>query len=218
MLKSDFVDVYQIDCIIRKNKKITLFVQKELCNWLYEFAPTHFISIQFPTNQRSTMMEISRNYLRTVMKYFQKQLSPRHWIRKPLLFIGFAEKNKVDKGKIHFHIFLQNNRYTDEKIITAMNKTIKHFKFSSDVINTQQINRTPYCSYIYGTKEIKANKKAHFDDSRIILSTEMFVKRTEYSKLSHKPFVVGPKTSKIITYKPDEKGATTRQIWVKCKK
>ena len=86
MINTDMVDVYKIDCVIRKNAKQTLILRREICDWLCEFAPTHFISIQFPTNQRSKSMEISRNLLRDVMKYFEKQLNPRHWFKKQLLF------------------------------------------------------------------------------------------------------------------------------------
>ena len=88
MINTDMVDVYKIDCVIRKNAKQTLILRRKICDWLCEFAPTHFISIQFPTNQRSKSMEISRNLLRDVMKYFEKQLNPRHWFKKQLLFIG----------------------------------------------------------------------------------------------------------------------------------
>ena len=97
MINTDMVDVYKIDCVIRKNAKQTLILRREICDWLCEFAPTHFISIQFPTNQRSKSMEISRNLLHDVMKYFEKQLNPRHWFKKQLLFIGFAEQNTADK-------------------------------------------------------------------------------------------------------------------------
>ena len=75
MINTDMVDVYKIDCVIRKNAKQTLILRRKICDWLCEFAPTHFISIQFPTNQRSKSMEISRNLLRNVMKYFEKQLN-----------------------------------------------------------------------------------------------------------------------------------------------
>ena len=196
---NDMVDVYRIDCIIRKNAKQTLILRREICKWLCEFAPTHFISIQFPTNQRSKSMEISRSYLRRVMKYFQKQLSPRHWFRKQLLFIGFGEQNSSDKW--HFHMFLQNNRYHNYKITAAIDKTIKHFGYSPDVVDIQTMNRTECKAYFYATKEIKANKDAHFDDNRVFLSTEIFPDNTKHSKSSHKPFVVAPKRDRIVSIK-----------------
>ena len=209
MINTDMVDVYKIDCVIRKNAKQTLILRRKICDWLCEFAPTHFISIQFPTNQRSKSMEISRNLLRDVMKYFEKQLNPRHWFKKQLLFIGFAERNTADKW--HFHLFLHNNRYHNDKIIKAVNKTIKHFKYSPTVIDIQTINRTQCKSYFYATKDIKADKQAHFDDNRVFLSTEMFPERTKHPKFANKPFVVAPLTNRIQTYKPNQIGAATRQ-------
>ncbi len=196
---NDMVDVYKLECIIRKNEQVTLFLQREFCDWLCEFAPTHFISIQFPTNQRSKSMEISRDYLGNVMKYFEKQFDIRHWFKHILPFIGFAEQNDIDRGKWHFHLFLQNNRYTEDKVNTATKETIKHFKFSPDVIDIQQIDRTPYRAYKYATKDIKANKKGHFDDSRVFLSNEMFYERTKRPKSANNPFVVAPLTNRILT-------------------
>ena len=211
MINTDTVDVYKIDCIIRKNAKQTFILRREICNWLCDFAPTHFISIQFPTNQRSKNMEISRNHLRKVMKYFQKQLNLRHWFKHILHFIGFAEQNTADKW--HFHLFLQNNRYHNDKIIRAINQTLEHFDYSKRVINIKTLDRTQCKAYFYATKDIKANKNAHFDDNRVFLSTEMFTRNKKHSKLSQKPFVVGIGPQRVISYKPDTKGATTRQIF-----
>ena len=209
MKNTDMVDVYKIDCVIRKNDKQTFILRREICDWLCDFAPTHFISIQFPTNQRSKSMEISRNKLRDVMLYFEKQLNPRHWFKRILHFIGFAERNTADKW--HFHLFLQNNRYHNDKIIRALYKTLNHFDYSQNVIDIKTLDRTQCKAYFYVTKDIKANKNAHFDDSRVFLSAELFTRNKKHSKSSQKPFVVGVGPQRIISYKPDTKRAPTRQ-------
>lgn len=165
-------DIYLNETIIRKNKDATSLLHKDIIDWLCEIEPTHFISIQFPTRQRSKSLELAVDRLKTTMKYFEKQLNIRHWYKKHLFFICFAESNTNNKW--HFHIFLVNDRYTDEEIMTAMDNTTKHFAFSKTVIDIRPIERTKRKVFSYVTKYLNANKLGHFDSNRIILSTDLF--------------------------------------------
>ena len=164
-------DIYQSTCRTYTNKAKTKIAREQITEWLYEFAPTHFISIQFPTNQRSKYMDKSIYRLKAVMKTFEKALNIRHWKRKHLLFIAFAENHK---SEWHFHIYLKNDRYTDKEISQATDTTINKFKFSSDVFNIKPIIYTPYWVYFYGNKEITVDKNYHFTRDRIFLSGELF--------------------------------------------
>lgn len=164
-------DIYKYNDYICKNENNTDKLKKEIIDWLYEFAPTHFISIQLPTEQRTNNLEISIKYLKSIMKYFQKQLSPRRWNKKHLVFIVFCENNAFDW---HFHIFLKNDRYSDLQLENTINKTNKKFNFSESVINIEPITKSPDKVYSYGVKAIFADSINKFDSFRIFLSTDIF--------------------------------------------
>lgn len=174
-------DVYQSTCRTYTNKDKTKITRKKITSWLYNFAPTHFISIQFPTRQRSKCVENSVYHLKAVMKTFEKSLNIRHWKRKHLLFIAFAEKHK---SELHFHIFLKNNRYTEEEISKATSTVVNKFKFSEDVFDIKPITCTPYRIYFYGNKEISVDKNYHFRRDYIFLSGELFNLPMDISKSS----------------------------------
>ena len=164
-------DVYKYDHKIIKNTEATNNLHQTTIDCLQQFAPTHFLSVQFPTTQRSYNLDKSLRYLKSVMKTFQKSLTPRHWNRKHLPFIAFAENTS---GPWHFHIFLKNNRYTDTKLLSGISQTMCKFKFSKDVLNLKPIITTPHNAYFYANKEIYADLNYHFNSSRIILSTDLF--------------------------------------------
>lgn len=164
-------DVYQSTCRTHTNKIKTKITRKKITSWLYRFAPTHFISIQFPTHQRSKDIEKSIYHLKAVMKTFEKALNIRHWKRKHLLFIAFAENHK---SEWHFHIYLKNDRYTDEEISQATCTVVNKFNFSKDVFDIKPITCTPYRVYFYGNKEISVDKNYHFRRDYIFLSGELF--------------------------------------------
>lgn len=177
-------DIYQNELRIYKNKKKTKELRKATAKWVHGFKPTDFISIQFPPKQRSKSLDTSLKHLKTVMKYFEKQLCPCNWFNKQLFFIAFAEINAAKQ--YHFHIFLCNDRYPAEKIYDAMDKTVNHFNFSDSVIDIRPINTTPYKAYFYGNKDLKANARGHFESSRIILSDELFMKDKTISPYKEK--------------------------------
>ena len=64
-------DVYHNELRIYKNKKKTKELRKATAKWVHGFKPTDFISIQFPTKQRSKSLDTSLKHLKTVMKYFE---------------------------------------------------------------------------------------------------------------------------------------------------
>lgn len=164
-------DPYKYDHKIIKNNDATQKLHQITADWIQQFAPTHFMSVQFPTTQRSHNLDKSLRHLKLVMKAFQKSLSPRHWNRKHLPFIAFAENTS---GQWHFHIFLKNDRYPDSKLLSGLYQTKCKFNFSQDVLNLKPILTTPYKAYHYANKEICADLNEHFNSSRIILSTDLF--------------------------------------------
>ena len=101
------IDTYKYNLYLSPNKATTKKLRINTADWLQQFAPTHFLSVQFPTRQRSHNLEKSLCYLKSIMKAFEKTLSPRHWNRKHLPFIVFAENTSKNW---HFHIFLKNDR------------------------------------------------------------------------------------------------------------
>lgn len=164
-------DIFLYENKIYANKEKTKILRNSITDWLYEFGPTHFISIQFPTNQRSYNLEKSIYRLKNIMKSFEKSLSPRHWNKKHLIFICFAE-NKP--GSWHFHLFLKNDRYTEEKLMSSIEYTAKKYKFSDTVIDIEPITYTPDRVFYYGNKELAADINGKFNSFRVILSTYLF--------------------------------------------
>ena len=60
------------------------------------------------------------------MKIFEKTLNPRHWYKKHLPFIAFAENTS---GMWHFHLFLKNDKYPEEKNIIWYGHNGKEIRF-----------------------------------------------------------------------------------------
>lgn len=170
-------DIYKEFRNIVKNKDKTEQFCIQMQKWLFEFQPTHFVSIQFPTAQRSDNLEKSVYRLKGVMKYFEKQLNYRHWYKKHLPFVSFAENTS---GMWHFHIYLKNDRYDNEKIDNAFVKTTKTYGYSPDIINVKQITYTPEKVFNYGNKEIQVDIKGNYEDFRFMASTDLFYVNTEW--------------------------------------
>lgn len=187
-------DIYQYEYKIYTDEDMTKLLGKSISDWLFEFDPTHFISIQFPTEQRSYSLEKSLYKLKAVMKIFEKTLNPRHWYKKHLQFIAFAENTSV---MWHFHLFLKNDKYPEEKILSGMDITAKKFAFSEDVIDIQKITRTPENLYSYVNKELTVDKNAKFNSFRIILSDDLFNLSIKQPNLSHKPSMAAPNNNQI---------------------
>ena len=187
-------DIYQYEYKIYTDEDMTELLEKSVIDWLFEFDPNYFISIQFPTTQRSYNLEKSVYRLKAVMKIFEKTLNPRHWYKKHLPFIAFAENTS---GMWHFHLFLKNDKYPEDKILSGMDTTAKKFAFSEDVIDIQKITRTPEKAFRYGDKEIDVDSTGRFNSCRIILSGDMFNLSMKQPNLSHKPSMAAPNKNQI---------------------
>ncbi len=69
-------------------------VKSEKQDWYQEtFKPTHYLTIQLPEHQKTKDEFKSLSHLRMIMKVFEKSLLGRHWNKKHLPFIAFAENN-----------------------------------------------------------------------------------------------------------------------------
>ena len=54
--------------------------RKHIFDWIANFKPTHFLTIQFPMNMRSPELDVSRNHLRKFMARFEQHLVGSRWI------------------------------------------------------------------------------------------------------------------------------------------
>ena len=78
--------------------------RKAILNWTKDrYKPTHFISIQLPTNYRSYDDAVSLNLFKRIIKNWERQLCGSHWIHHYIPFITFAENHK-GLGCWHYHI------------------------------------------------------------------------------------------------------------------
>ena len=69
--------------------------RKAILNWVKDrYRPTHFISIQLPTNHRSHDDAISLNLFKRIIKNWERQLCGGHWINHYIPFITFAENHR----------------------------------------------------------------------------------------------------------------------------
>ena len=67
-------------------------IKRELHNWIEGvYRPTHFLTIQLPENQKSESLSHFTSHLRSIMIEFERYLLKRHWNKKHLPFICFAE-------------------------------------------------------------------------------------------------------------------------------
>lgn len=94
--------------------------RKHIFDWIANFKPTHFLTIQFPINMRSDNLDVSKNHLRRFMTRFEQYLVGSRWTNRHVRFYSFAEKGKHDCYSYHFHILLHCVRYSDELIEKAL--------------------------------------------------------------------------------------------------
>lgn len=145
---------------------------KTLTDWIKSFNNTHFLTLRLPENLQTANFEVSKKHLKDIMAKFERNLLGRHWSRKHLPFICFAEKGQSDCW--HYHILFNAGDLTTEQLETALNETSKHFKLALYSFNLQQIKETEDYTNFYCVKEIKIKENGKFNSDRIILSAELF--------------------------------------------
>ena len=147
-------------------------IRKILNEWIaQEYNPTHFLTVQLPDNQKTKDLYISINYLRNIMKAFEKSLM-NNWNRHHLRFIAFAENGISTEW--HFHILFNQRNFTEEELQNAILKAnirekLPFYCLELRKIDTNVINVDSYC-----TKEINICWNGKFNSDGIIFSENLF--------------------------------------------
>ena len=164
--------------------------RKAILNWTKDrYKPTHFISIQLPTNYRSHDETVSLNPFKRIIKNWERQLCGSHWIHHYIPFITFAENHK-GLGCWHYHILFNQGKYSDSDIINAAIKTCKSQRLGLPTVNgvdmkgkerssVMDIKKIDYANYedaifYYSTKETTITLNSKMNPDRIIPSSILF--------------------------------------------
>ena len=166
--------------------------RKAILKWTKDrYKPTHFISIQLPTNYRSYDDTLSLNLFKRIIKNFERQLCGSHWIHHYRPFITFAENHR---GKLcwHYHVLFNQGKYSDSDIINAAIKTCRSQRLGlptvdgvdmkgkkrSSVIDIKKIDYAGYedAIFYYSTKETSITLDSKMNPDRIIPSNILFGK------------------------------------------
>lgn len=149
------------------------WVKKALFDWIQNtYHPTVFMTIQLPDKLKTDKMHQSKEYLRRVMSYFQRQLLGREWIKYHLPFICFMEEGI--SGLWHYHILFNQGKFKPWHLWLAVENTLHHFGWPDycmhlDIMNADKRRVVSYCF-----KEVKVNINGHFNSDRFLLSDELF--------------------------------------------
>ena len=166
--------------------------RQAILNWTKDrYKPTHFISIQLPTNYRSQDEITSLNHFKRIMKNWERQLCGSHWIHHYIPFITFAENHK-GLGCWHYHILFNHGKYSDSDIINAAIKTCRSQRLGlptvdgvdmkgikrSSVMDIKKIDYAGYedAIFYYSTKETSITLGSKMNPDRIISSNILFGK------------------------------------------
>lgn len=152
------------------SKDKTKNVRKEIASWITSLNSNYVLTVQFPTEKRSTSYKHSEKMLKDVMTDLEYRLLGNDWKRHHIPFVAFCEKGRFDT--YHYHIFLYNNDIRLNRMHRAMQKVFKDTGYDSGILYLDPfftVNTPDYC-----TKEIIADKNKHFDTDNIIISQELF--------------------------------------------
>lgn len=150
-----------------------VWVRKALFDWLETtYHPTVFMTIQLPDHLKTEKTDQSKEYLRRVMSYFERQLLGREWINYHLPFVCFMEQGV--SGLWHYHILFNQGKFRPWHLWLALDNTLKRFGWPDycmhlDIMNADKRRVISYC-----LKEVKVNINGHFDSDRLIFSDELF--------------------------------------------
>ena len=148
-------------------------IKRELHKWIEGvYRPTHFLTVQLPEKHKSKSLDNSITHLRNIMIKFERYLLGRHWNRKHLPFIGFAERGLSQEW--HFHLLFNHREFTDQELLNAVfdanirrdlpGYCLELLPIIDDVIRVER----------YVTKELYIKDFGQFDSDRIILSHDLF--------------------------------------------
>lgn len=156
----------------KKNELNSKQVKNSIIDWIASFNHTHFLTLQLPNNIKTANYEASKYHLRNIMAEFQRQLLGKHWNKKHLLFMAFAEKGKSEGW--HYHILFDAGKFKTEELKKALNKATKSRNLSPNIFYLEEIDQNKNKLYSYCTKEIKIKNNDNFNCDNIILSGDLF--------------------------------------------
>ena len=157
------------------NTDTTIQLKNILCSWLSDINPQYFLSIQFPTNQRTADLTSANKKLRKIMQRFEKNILGRHWNRKHIPFIAIAEHGKSPNW--HYHVLIYNCPLSFLGVQLKTHEILSDLNLPSETLYIEPVNNSGACGYT--SKEFIADSNFHFDSDRIITSEILF-------NLSHK--------------------------------
>ncbi|MBR6663566.1 MAG: hypothetical protein IKL33_01935 [Alphaproteobacteria bacterium] len=152
--------------------KLSFKHKRDVNNWISSFKPTHFLTVQLPENKKTALFERSKEHLRKIMAAFEYRLIGRHWNKKHLFFIAFAELGKSDRW--HYHVLFNHGKYTKQQLEIAMLRTMSALHMPLYCLKLDLISKYPNKVTSYCTKELRIKDYGTFDSSRIIPSTDLF--------------------------------------------
>lgn len=147
-------------------------IKNSIIDWVASFNHTHFLTLQLPNSMKTDDSDTSNHHLRKIMAEFQRQLLGKHWNKKHLSFMAFAEKGKSEGW--HYHIVFDGSNFTTEELQVALNKAAISRKLSPSIFYLETINHNKNKLYSYCTKEMKIKNNYNFNCDNIILSGDLF--------------------------------------------
>lgn len=143
--------------------------QIKLINWISEYKPSHFLTVQLPLNWRNGHLWKYKQKLKKILKRFQKCLIPNHWNKHPLPMICIAERNAC--SGYHFHILIYDCKYTTEQLQNALDRTEYDLRLTHQTFELEHITFTPEHLFFYCVKQIKTE---HDIGERISTTSTLF--------------------------------------------
>lgn len=154
------------------NTEKTEIVQKQVSEWLNNKYFSHYLVVDLPFNRKHYGFEQATEYLKIIVKRFEKELVGRHWNKKPVHFIAFVEKGKFHI--YHWNLLLWAFQYTDQELQTAVDKTLKYMNLDDSVMEIQPIEYTRSRLNDYNVKELESDNKFHINSDCIFTSETLF--------------------------------------------
>lgn len=145
--------------------------RRRLYNWIASSVPTHFLTVQFPVNMRSSSLDKSKDNLRRLMARFEQSLIGSRWAKAHLPFFVFAEKGPKDGYTYHFHILFNASKYSTATLRRALNNACSQLFLSHKTCYLEEIET--YEIIYYCLKDIKISNRSGSYDT-IILSSDLF--------------------------------------------
>ena len=148
-------------------------LKSELKKWIDNtYSPKYLMTIQLPDNLKSENLEHSITHLKNIMKDFERLLLHRHWNKKHIPFIAFAEKGVSEDW--HFHLLFNGGNFTYLELKTAIQNIILKQRLPKYCLQIDEIKDGIAKVEYYTIKEIRVEDYKHFDSDRMILSHDLF--------------------------------------------